>query len=196
MNHVSRPDELPVLTSDRAARQRDRERGGSQGAFDADMQAHQLQRRTDTVVAEERVPEGIGELPGAAASGLESGELALTRTRQMYAGREEASVPVELSTSWIPLDLAEAAGLLREDDAGPGGLYSRLADVGHGPASFTERVKVRVPGEEERGFLRLDQEQRVFEVTRVATDGTGRVVEVDVIVLAADRWELVYTWPA
>ena len=31
-----------------------------------------------------------------------------------------------------------------ERDSGPGGIYSRLADVGHGPVRFTEEVATRM----------------------------------------------------
>jgi hypothetical protein len=34
---------------------------------------------------------------------------------------------------------------MAERDTGPGGIYSRLADIGHGPARFTEDVSARMP---------------------------------------------------
>jgi hypothetical protein len=34
---------------------------------------------------------------------------------------------------------------MAERDTGPGGIYSRLADIGHGPARFIEDVSARMP---------------------------------------------------
>jgi hypothetical protein len=42
-----------------------------------------------------------------------------------------------------------------ERDSGPGGIYSLLADVGHGPVRFADEVATRIPTLEEARFLRL-----------------------------------------
>jgi DNA-binding GntR family transcriptional regulator len=109
----------------------------------------------------------------------------------MYA----SNVPVQLATSWLPLDIA-AGTQLAETDTGPGGAYSRLAELGHAPAAFIEIVRVRPPTGHEARFLRMDPEQRVIAIRRNARTAAGRIVEVNDIVLPAHQWELVYDWPA
>ncbi len=109
----------------------------------------------------------------------------------MYAG----TVPVQLATSYLPHELA-AGTAMAQDDPGPGGIYSRLAEAGHAPARFSESVRVRLPEPDEGAFLGLDAEQRVLALRRIASTGAGRVVEVNDIVLPAHQWELHYEWQA
>jgi UTRA domain len=109
----------------------------------------------------------------------------------MYA----SDFPVEPATSWLPADIVGTNEELYDADPGPGGIYSRLAELGYGPVTVTETVRLRLPDDDESRFLRLNAEQRVYAIRRTATDETGRVVEVDDSVLPAHQWELVYTWP-
>jgi UTRA domain len=74
-----------------------------------------------------------------------------------------------------------------EWDSGPGGIYSRLADLGHGPVRFTEEVATRMPTPEEAGFLRLTDPQPVFNLFRTAFDESGTPVEVCEHVISGDR---------
>lgn len=178
--------ELPVLTRNSALRHRVRDRGGARGAFQAEVEALGVVARSESEVSRAPVPPGVALLLGVA-----EGETALARRRRMYAG----NVPVQLAVSWLPLDIAEGTAIA-ESDTGPGGIYSRLAELGHAPARFAETVRVRLPDGAEARFLRLDTEQRVFEVRRVAHDGAGRVIEVNEMVLPAHQWELVYEWDA
>src|SRR5512132_2597013 len=55
---------------------------------------------------------------------LEPGEQALIRRRRMYANGE----PMQLATSYLPWSLAEGTPMAQRD-TGPGGIYSRLADI-------------------------------------------------------------------
>lgn len=178
--------ELPVLTRDAAGRFRWREENGARGAFDAELARLGLQARTETEVSSGPAPDDVAEVLGCPP-----GESVLTRRRRMYA----SDIPVQLATSWLPLDIAAGTQLM-EVDTGPGGSYSRLADLGHGPAEFTERVTLRLPSDGERQWLRMDVEQRVYAIRRVARDSGGRAVEVTDTTLPAHQWELVYTWPA
>jgi GntR family transcriptional regulator len=61
---------------------------------------------------------------------------------------------------------------------------------------FSESVRVRLPAGDEAAFLRMDAEQRVLAVRRLASTDAGRVVEVNEIVLPAHQWELYYEWLA
>jgi DNA-binding GntR family transcriptional regulator len=62
--------------------------------------------------------------------------------------------------------------------------------------SAAEAVRLRLLTDDERQFLRLDIEQRVYAIRRTARDNGGRVVEVNNITLPAHQWELVYMWEA
>jgi len=108
----------------------------------------------------------------------------------MYAN----DVPLQLAVSYLPLDIASGTPLA-ETDTGPGGTYSRLMDLGHAPATLEESVRVRPPDDDEAQFLRMEAEQRVFAVRRIARTAAGRAVEVTDIALPAHQWELVYQWP-
>jgi GntR family transcriptional regulator len=197
--------ELPVLESHRIARQQAqrREAGDARGAFQAELAELGYETRSEVEIsrelrAAERIlrifvsdepPEGQG--PKRDPRRQDTGHQDVIRARRMYAG----DVPVQLATGHYPADIAEAAGL-GEQDTGPGGTYSRLAEAGQAPARFVERVCIRMPDEAEAAFLRLDAEQRVIEVERVARNARGRTVEVNVIVMPAHQWQLIYEWDA
>ena len=122
---------------------------------------------------------------------LDPGEQALIRQRRMYANDE----PMQLATSYIPWSLAEGTPMA-ERDTGPGGIYSRLADIGHAPVRFTEDVSARMPTPEEAEFLRLTPPQPVFFLIRVAFDANDRPVETCEHIMSGDRWQLSYAWEA
>jgi GntR family transcriptional regulator len=179
---------VPVIVRDAAARQRRsvREEGQARGAFDAELRRLGLEPRSDVETGHDAAPDEVTSILGT-----EPGATPVYRRRKMYASGE----PVQLATSWIPADVAQAAGVERPD-TGVGGLYSRLADAGYAPARFTENIRVRVPEEDEAGFLQVDADQRVYVITRTARAADGRPVEVCVHVMPAHQWELVYEWPA
>ena len=83
----------------------------------------------------------------------------------------------EGDASYVPWSLAEGTQMV-ERDSGPGGICSRLADVGHGPVGFTEEVATRMPTPEEARLLRLTDPQPVFNLFRTAFDASGAPVEV------------------
>jgi GntR family transcriptional regulator len=178
--------ELPVLRRDAVTRQRIRDAAGARGAFQAELDRLGLAARSDVEIAELPAPAGI-----AALLAIDANTKALTRRRRMYAN----DVPVQLAMSWLPLDITMGTQLA-ETDTGPGGIYSRLADLGHAPAAFIEIVRVRPPSDDEGRFLRMDAEQRVIAIRRTARTAAGRIVEVNDIALPAHQWELVYDWPA
>jgi GntR family transcriptional regulator len=180
---------VPVMQRDAVSRQRRdiREARGARGAFDAETRAKGIESRTETEVGRMALP-----LRVAVLLGIPEGVEAVYRRRKMYANGE----PVQLATSWIPADIAQAAPAVSEPDTGPGGLYSRLADIGHAPARFTEDIAVRVPTDREVDLLGVDPDHRVYDITRTAVDGQGRAVEVNQMVMPTHQWTLSYTWPA
>jgi GntR family transcriptional regulator len=179
---------VPVITRDAVGRQRagTREAGGARGAFDAELRQAGLEPRTTSEPGRAVPPAGV-----AAALGIPEETEAVYRRRLMYAGPD----PVQLATSWLPADIASGTPI-EETDPGPGGIYSRLRDLGHAPADFTEEVAVRGPCEDEADALELDPDHRVYDITRTVADGQGRVVEVNKIVLPTHQWRLVFRWRA
>jgi GntR family transcriptional regulator len=179
---------VPVIRRDAVARQRagTRESSGSRGAFDAELRAAGLDPRTETETGHAVPPPAVARLLG-----IPENTEAVYRKRRMYAGAE----PVQLATSWIPAGIADGTPIARPD-TGPGGTYSRLAELGHAPAQFTEEVSVKVPDEEEVSALGIDPDHRVYAITRTAADAAGRMVEVNMIVMPTHQWTLRYTWLA
>lgn len=173
--------------SSRRYRKAAREEGGGHGAFDFEIRRLGLTPRTEIVQLEPVRP------PAEAATvlGLNDGERVLIRKRQMFASDE----PVLLATSYIPWEIAERAGITGID-TGPGGTYSRLADVGLGPAKFSEDVRSRIPTVEEESFFSLSETQQVFEIVHISWLAGGRAVEYRVDTLPTFQWILHFGWDA
>lgn len=181
--------ELPLLLiRESVGRQRPgtRDAGEARGAFQAEMERLGLAARSEVDVSEVASPEDVAELLA-----IGGGEPVLARRRRMFAN----DVPVQLATSYLPLDVA-AGTPIAETDTGPGGTYSRLAELGHAPAVFRESVRVRPADEGEARFFRMDADQRVMVIRRVARTATGRIIEVNDMVLPAHQWALEYEWDA
>lgn len=164
-----------------------RESGGARGAFDAEV------RRLGFTPSVVLVQVGQVAAPADAVEylGIDEGEPVAIRQRRMFAD----SHPVMVSTSYIPWSFAEGTAIL-EEDTGPGGTYSRLAESGHAPAMFTESVRLRTPTPAEAHALDLSEGQQVFVCPRVARDSDGVAVEVNFQILPPHQWELHYEWPA
>ena len=120
-------------------------------------------RATDADVGQVPAPAGVAELLG-----VDEGTMVLARQRQMYASGE----PVQMATSYIPLDIAEGTPIA-EQDTGPGGIYSRFAELGHDPVAFAETVRIRRPTDDEARFLGMDLDQRVIAIRRTAATADG-----------------------
>ncbi|MGH3813735.1 MAG: UTRA domain-containing protein [Pseudonocardiaceae bacterium] len=79
---------------------------------------------------------------------------------------------------------------------GPGGIYARLEEAGYQLDHFVERVTCRVASDAESSALHLNRGSPVLAVTRTAYDTNGTPVETNDMVLAGDRYELIYELPA
>lgn len=86
--------------------------------------------------------------------------------------------PVLLSRSWLPAAIA-AGTPIGQRDTGPGGIYARLAELGHSPARFREDVRARMPLPDEAERLQITAGTPVVEICRVALDNAGTPVEVN-----------------
>jgi len=159
---------------------------GSGSSFAEEMRKAGLAPSTKLVQAE------AGRPPAAVAGRLELGddEQALIRKRHMFTdGR-----PAQLAVSYIPVSVAGSTDLAFPD-TGPTGIHARLAERGH-RVERLEEVESRRPDEEEAQFLRISRTQHVLEVTRLAFDQAGRVLEVTVNVFPSNLWRLSYEWAA
>lgn len=125
----------------------------------------------------------------AALLGEPAGADAVRRVRRFRVD----GVPVLESTSWYPAALV-AGTRAAEPDTGPGGVYARLAETGHGPARFREDVTARMPTDVETARFSAPPGTPLLEVTRTAWDGDGRPVEVNAMLLRGDAYVLRYDW--
>lgn len=171
----------------------------------------------------------VGEAPGddghggqrttAELLGVPVGTKVMVRARHMFAaprltdGRADYDNEevMQVATSYIPLDIAEAnpgsdpgpdgpgePGIM-VPDTGRGGLYSRIEDVlGYwvGEVSFVEKWKNRIGGDAECEMLHLDPLSLVLTCDRQAFDRDGRVIEVCRHVMAPTFFEVEFTWTA
>lgn len=159
--------------------------GQGKSMWDIDIDERKLEP-TDV-----RIEQLEADADTARALGLKAGSFIWTRSRRYLVDR----VPVMRSTSLIPDDLARGTAITRID-TGPGGIYARLADGGHGPVRFREEVRPRKALAEDMADLSIAATAPVVELTRYAYDARDRVVEVNRMVLDASRFLLVYDFPA
>ena len=159
--------------------------GDRDSTFAAEMRRLGLDPKTDLVTAVvAKPPPEIADRLGAAAD-----RDVLVRERHMYASGR----PVQLATSYIPVEIAGGPDIA-DPDTNPASLYERLGKRGHRPAHFAEEIEVRRATPAEAAFLELAEGQPVIEVTRLAKDADGRVLDVAVNVLSGYQWRLVYEW--
>lgn len=162
-----------------------REQEQGRGAFDREIRGHGMTPRSDVevnrVVPPPRVAEVLGVDPESAS--------VVVRQRRMYAD----DVPVQLAPSYIPLDIAGGT-VLEERDTGPGGMLSRLAEMGQAEVRMSESVRIRRASAEERKFLELVGDAPVIEIWHVGYTAEDRAVEVCVFTMPASAWVLDYEW--
>jgi GntR family transcriptional regulator len=145
-------------------------------------------RTVDVIVDEAPAPDFVAD-----ALSVEPGTPVLTRARRFTV--EDRCV--QLATSFLPLDIVGGTRVAYTD-VGPGGIYARLAELGHEPTRFVERLTARAPRPEEVERLGLTSSlgALVVEITRVAYTAQDRCVEVNRMVLDATAYELEYHFSA
>ena len=102
-------------------------------------------------------------------------------------------VPVQIATSYLDAELVAGTRIERRD-SGPGGIYARLAELGHKPTVFREQVRSRLPTDDEAKRLKITVDKPVAEIVRQARTEDGRVVEVNAMVLVGDAYVLQYVF--
>jgi GntR family transcriptional regulator len=162
------------------------EREAGKGAFLSDALAAGREASAEVEVVRGSAPADVAE-----RLHLSEGELVLIRRRRMLADGQ----PVQLATSYLPIRLVEGSQI-EQVDTGSGGTYARLEELGHRLGRFQEDVSARMPLPDEARGLQLSTGMPVIRVVRTAFDEQGAPVEVNDMVLAADRYELTYVFPA
>jgi GntR family transcriptional regulator len=100
--------------------------------------------------------------------------------------------PFQLVDSWIHPDGIADAPRAAEPDTGPGGYLDRLEEAGHGPISWTEHVRAKMPLPDEADLLQIAARAVVIEIARVGTSAkTQTPVEVTICVIPAERVEII-----
>ncbi|RSM37561.1 GntR family transcriptional regulator [Amycolatopsis balhimycina DSM 5908] len=122
---------------------------------------------------------------------IDEGAEVTVRDRVMRAD----GLVVQLAVSHLSRELTRGTAI-EDIDTGPGGTYARLEEAGRTIESFAERVGARMPTPAEASQLQLGDGVPVITVTRVAYAVDGTPLEMNDMVLAADRYELSYEWPA
>ncbi|MFJ4577499.1 GntR family transcriptional regulator [Streptomyces sp. NPDC088846] len=170
-----------------------RSEGGARGAFEAELNRLGLvYKRSETEIDRARPPRDV-----AAAFGLHHSAKAIYRYRAMKAGRDSTDpnegFVVQLATSWFPIEIAGGTQI-EEQDTGPGGSKSRLADLGFTQRLVRETIEVRFPSPTEAEALSIPDDRQVYELVHHASTADGRVVEVAVHVMPSTIWRFSYMW--
>ncbi|MEV7715399.1 GntR family transcriptional regulator [Streptomyces sp. NPDC088270] len=172
-----------------------RSEGGARGAFEAELNRLGLvykKAQSHTEIGRSRPPREV-----SAAFGLHHSAKAIYRSRAMWAGREELDPDegfvVQLATSWFPIEIAGGTQI-EDEDTGPGGSKSRLADLGYAQRRVRETIEVRFPTPTEADALSIPDDRQVYELVHHASTADGRVVEVAVHVMPSTIWRFSYSW--
>jgi len=121
--------------------------------------------------------------------GLEVGSSVLRRRRVMSPEEEP---PFQIVDTWLSPRAVADAPAIAEKSTGPGGYLDRLEEAGHGPISWNEITRVRMPSAEEAKLLQIPLVLPVMEMILVGKSGqTGDALEVTIRVIPGDRVELV-----
>jgi DNA-binding GntR family transcriptional regulator len=104
----------------------------------------------------------------------------------------ETEPPFQINDSWIhPRGVADAPEVANQEP-GPGGWIYRLEMAGHGPISWRETHRARMPAKEEADLLQIPVTLPVLEIVRVGTSAKdGLPIEVTMYVIPSDRVEQV-----
>lgn len=164
----------------REARERNR------GAFLADAAARGFTPSTSVKIRFEQA-----DARTAAHLAVDEGTEVTVRDRVMRAD----GLVVQLAVSRLPRTLTRDTAI-EQVDTGPGGAYARLEEAGHTIGSYAEHVGARMPTPDEASLMQLAVGVPVITVTRVAFGEDGTPLEMNDMVMAADRYELSYEWPA
>ncbi|GFE20074.1 GntR family transcriptional regulator [Streptomyces nigrescens] len=157
--------------------------GAGRAVWDSDLQGRD--RQENVTVEKVDAPDEVAGTLGV------RGEQVWRRSRVYHSEKR----PIQQSTAWYPADLVEGTAITKRN-TGPGGVYARLDEIGHGPARYREELKVRLPLSAESKTLGITLSTPVILIVRTAYDSSDRPVEVNQMMLDADSYRLIYTFPS
>jgi DNA-binding GntR family transcriptional regulator len=135
---------------------------------------------------------GRGPVPYDVAALLGDSPGAEVIIRDRVMGDPATRTPTQLATSYIPVALAGELPALAATDTGPGGIYDRMEQAGHGPIKWTEAITARMPSPGEARALRIPPGVPLLRILRLAASPTGRPLEVNDTRLNAEQFEVGY----
>jgi GntR family transcriptional regulator len=147
-----------------------RESGESRGAFDTE-----IRRLGGTPRVETDVQRAVPPQSAAAILGIEADTPAAARKRRMYDGERL----VQLADTYVPVDVAEAAGI-EETDPGRGGIISRMAEAGYEQTEVIEEVTQYPASEIEAEAFGVEPGTLLLQITHTGYTAAGRAVEVTI----------------
>lgn len=169
-----------MIERDAADRVSRRRWGAGRSIWEADAAGRD--HHSDTEVTEIEAPESI-----AGTLGIALGSRVWRRSRlHSMEGRI-----VQRSTSYLPAWLVAGSPITRPN-SGPGGVYARLDEMGHGPERFREEVRARMPLADEARVLNIAGSTPVLVIWRTAYDTDDHPVEVNEMVLDSNNYLLKY----
>ncbi|WP_331764369.1 UTRA domain-containing protein [Streptomyces sp. NBC_01506] len=147
-----------------------RESGESRGAFETE-----IKRLGGTPRVETQVRRGSAPAEVAAILGVSATEETVVRARHMYNDDQL----VQLADSYVPLDVAEAAGI-ENPDPGRGGIISRMAEAGFEQTEVIEEVVQYPATQVEADAFGVEVGSLLLQITHIGHAADGRAVEVTV----------------
>lgn len=122
--------------------------------------------------------------------GLDADHPVVRRRRVMSP---EGEPPFQIVDTWLSPRAVADAPQVAQPSTGPGGYLDRLEkDAGHGPISWVETTRVRMPSGEEARLLEIPTTMPVMELVIVGRSGRdNQPLEVTIRVIPGDRVELV-----
>jgi DNA-binding GntR family transcriptional regulator len=160
-----------------------REQEGAHGAYESEIRRSGGNPRVDVTVNRGAAPTDIAELMGTT-------EHVVIRKRKMYDGDRL----IQLADTFIPVDVAEAAGI-EQVDTGVGGIISRMAEAGFGQGDDADETVEQLPATtDQAAALGISEGESVLTITHVGKALDGRVVEVTRHSLSPG-WQLKFSVP-
>lgn len=154
------------------------------------IQDHDTQprpRTVDVVVSESAPPADVANMLD-----LPAGAMAIIRARRFMVEDR----PVQLATSYYVAEMVRGTAVMLTD-TGAGGVYARLAEIGHEPVRFAERIISRAPHPDEAADLALPVTGgHVFDITRQAFTADEQCIEVNRMILDVAAYVLEYQFTA
>lgn len=151
-------------------RKRQREEDDARGAFDGEIRRAGGSPRSDVDVRR-----GVAPAQVAALLGVDADTEVAIRARRMFDGGRL----VQIATTYVPTDVAEAAGI-EQVDTGVGGIISRMADAGFPQVDAVEEVTQGAANADEAEGLGVQAGDQLMTITHVGQTADGRVVEVTI----------------